>query len=378
MPTKLITSRGPVWPWARVQYSFRDSFRWSRPTLALMGLLLTLGSNPVTASCLEVQAQWQGPAQVQDQLFESGAFLNDGSVLASTGGSLYRLETDGESELIYSGGRVLLDPQAPLYGFFEGQAMQVFDLNGEHRGQVQAEPLGVSLFPGAELIFVPSADFGHDSVTVRSAAFFKPEGTVAGVVEISDLFSFQLDGDRFAYSTHDTAYVHGLEGDLLHKVEGSFHKFKIAGDQILAVERGTGKILLFHGDTVVFEREMDEAVWNLGISPSGRFKVASTKNKLYAFDGHQLMAEAPLSVAFANSVTISDHGEILVGAQDGKGGMEIQLLDIKGNLLWSGGHGQEERGFWPAVSFDADGNRFLVISLHGLSAYSISRSLGSC
>ncbi len=374
MSMKLITSLGSVWPKARVQHSFRVSGF----CIALLGLCLTSGPDQAVASCLEVQSQWQAPAQVQDQLFESAAFLNDGAVLASTGGSLHRIELGGESELIYSGGRVLLDPAAPLYGFFEGQVMQVFNLNGEPRGVVQADPLGVSLVPGAELVFVPTVDFGHDSVTVRSAAFFKAAGEVAGAVEVSDLFSFQLDKDRFAYATHDTAYVYGLEGDLRFKVEGGFHKFDIAGDHMLAVERGTGRLMVFEGNHLVAEQEMDAAVWNIDLSPSGRFKVATTKNRLYTFDGDQLMADVPLSAAFANSVAISDRGEILVGAQDGEGGMEIQLLDIKGNLLWSGGNGREERGFWPAVSFDADGNRFLVISLDGLMAYHISRSLGSC
>lgn len=125
-------------------------------------------------------------------------------------------------------------------------------------------------------------------------------------------------------------------------------------------------------------------VWNLTISPSGRFSAATTRSVLYLFRDGILTRTVPLRVAYANSLAVSDRGEALVGAQTIKpaatgaaqspGPAQIVLYDARGQLLWKEAVGIDRKGYRPAVGFAPGGDRFVVVEKRGVSSYQIKRS----
>ncbi|MET0449685.1 MAG: hypothetical protein ABW004_14815, partial [Aeromicrobium sp.] len=125
---------------------------------------------------------------------------------------------------------------------------------------------------------------------------------------------------------------------------------------------------------------LDGTPWNLAISPDGVYsavtahKSDSVAPRIYLFKDMALRAALEMPLKYANSLTVSDDGEVFVGGQTATGAARMLIYHHDGNLLWQADRSAERHGHRPELRVTPNGDRFVALSTAGLTAYAIDRS----
>jgi hypothetical protein len=354
-----------------------DAHGSARMKQTLVGFaLLTLASASAGASPgVQVRKAW-GPAGPPTGVVVDAAPRQDGSVLAASGSAVFSFDVAGRVRSVAEGGAAVLDPSGQTCGIQRDDAFLIFDASGQPLGSLPALPHSLfKLALGGRAVYAPRIVLRREFGVVEDARLLRPDGTRLADFAARGLEISRLLEDRLVSTLPDSLQAHALDGTELWSVRLQVHKFESAGERTILVRRYVpGEVLHFDRGQRLSEAKVEGVVWNLAISPDSHVSAATTRTALSVFRDGKLTARVRLPVAYANSVAVSDRGEVLVGGQDAKGAASILLYDLQGDLLWSGSGGQDSAAYRPSVRFFPGGDRFLVIERQGLTAYDVSRS----
>lgn len=334
---------------------------------------------PLFDECADVKKAW-GETPVQPP--GGGDFVEasprpGGGWLAATDSRVFSVSAEGALAPVASGERAVSNPGGDTFGLYQGGGFRVFDAAGAPLGTFPGvEPFQYfKLIPGGNLVFAPRVRVTQETGTVESVRILRPDGSVVADFLAPGLEISRLSPDRIVYTQPSSLTARRLDGTVLWSAPRAVHKLESTGDRTLLVPRFVqGQVVHLSGAAEVASTAVDGTVWNLAMAPQGTYSAATTRTSLYVFQDGQPAAEVRLPVASANSLAVSDRGEILVGGQGPGGEGRILLYHFQGNLLWEGPAGLDRAGYRPAVHFAPGGDRFLVLERQGLTAYDIVRS----
>lgn len=301
---------------------------------------------------------------------------DDGSLLAASGNAVFAIDKDGHATALGSGERAVLDPAGRAFGLWQRDAFHVFDANGERLGTLPAPLLSTFKFaPGGKLVYAPRVTVRREFGVVESVRLVRPDGSKVADFPAAALQISRLFDNRIVYTLPDALVARAFDGQELWSAKLPVHKFEASGDRAIVVRRYVpGEVLHLDRGQRLATAKVEGVVWNLAISPDGRFSAATTQTQLYVFRDGQPTATLRLPLAYANALDVSNRGEALVGGQGAKGEAMVLLYDAQGTLLWRGEAGQDRAAYRPGVRFAPGGERFLVIEQRGVSAYDVQRS----
>jgi hypothetical protein len=328
---------------------------------------------------VRVQKTWSNAplASPDGGVFVDAAARPDGGWLAATGGSVFSIGAEGSLVPLGSGDRAALNPGGETFALDRGRDFRLFRADGAPLGGVSGvQPYQYSKpVPGSDLVFSPRVRMIEEMGVVESVRFLRPDGTVVSDVPAPGLRISRLAADRIVYALPSELVARRLDGTELWNANVDVQKLESAADLTILVPRFTaGQVTHFQGPRQISSTPVDGVVWNLAVAPGGRFSAATTKTALYVFQEGALAAEVRLPVAFANTLDVSDRGEVLVGGQGPRGEGSVLLYHWQGHLLWSEQVAIDRSAYRPDVRFAPGGDRFLVLERRGITAYQILRS----
>lgn len=229
--------------------------------------------------------------------------------------------------------------------------------------------------PGSDLVLKLQTRVEGEEIAVDGARILRPDGGVAAELAAPGLEISRVLPDRILYSLPDSLHAVRLDGTELWRAGVAVHKFESAADRtILVPRRVPGRVIHLDGPREASSTRVDGVVWNLAIAPGGRYSAATTKTTLYLFDRGTLLAEVRLPLAYANTLDVSDRGEVLIGGQGERGDGHVLLYQGRGELAWRTTTSLDRNAYRPAVRFNPAGDGFLVLERRGASAYTFSGS----
>ncbi len=329
--------------------------------------------------CVDVEKPW-GPAPVAapgGRPFEALGRRADGTVLAATGNGVFSVGPAGVIALLQAGDRAVVNPTGETFGLHVGDDFRIYDHQGVSLGTITGVTRSrfFRLIPGGDRLLVYTLRVALHTATVEGIRLQRADGTLVSEFTTPGLRISRFDAGDLVYATPNQLLRRRLDGTLVWAADVSLHRFEVAAGRIIAVPQHVpGRLLHLHNGVRTHESLVDGPLWNLAVSPSGEYSAATTQTTLYVFREGAPTAVVALEVAYANTLDVSDRGEILVGAQAAGGQGRILLYHYQGTRLWEEDLGSEPNAYRPAVSFAADGNRFFVIEAGGLAAYDIQRS----
>jgi hypothetical protein len=331
---------------------------------------------PLYDECVDVEAVWPAPKLPSGGLFVRAAALADGSFLTATGSSVFKTAENGMITPLGSGDLAYISPDGQRYALLTGSSLHLYDKDSTLLGTIS----GVSPFdyfklvPGSNLVLAAHVAPSDDADQVESVSLLRPNGSSAADLVTNALQISRLTPQRIVYTTPTQLVARSHDGALLWSVAAKIHKLETAAGRTIAVPRYIpGRVTHMVEGAEVASHAVDGVVWNLAIAAGGSYSAATTRTRLYIFHDAELTASIPLPVASANTLDISDRGEVLIGGQDSAGDGVILLFHWQGNLLWQGQAGTDRSAYRPEVRFAAGGDRFMVLENRGLSAFDIER-----
>jgi hypothetical protein len=332
--------------------------------------------SPLYDECVDVEALWPAPKLPPGGLFVQAVAVGDGSLLTATGSSVFKTAENGTITPLGSGDLAYLSPDGQKYAMLTGTTLRIYGQDGTLLGTTT----GVSPFdyfklvPGSDLVFAGHVRPSDQAGLVEGASLLQADGSVAASFAASTLKISRLTPQRIVYTTPSQLVARTLDGAQLWSVAAKIHKLETAAGRTIAVPRYVpGRVVHLIESAEVATHVVDGIVWNLAIASGGSYSAATTRSRLYIFRAADLTATIPLPVSSANTLDVSDRGEVLIGGQDSAGHGAILLYHWQGNLLWRGTAGTDRSAYRPEVRFAAGGDRFLVLESRGLSAFDIER-----
>ncbi|HEX7185628.1 MAG TPA: calcium-binding protein [Thermoanaerobaculia bacterium] len=335
---------------------------------------------PLFDECADVKKAWGDTpvAAPAGGVFVEAAPRLGGGFLAATGGSVFSVSPAGALAPLASGDRAVLNPGGDTFGILQGSTFRIFDASGALLGSLPLEGAFsyFKLVPGGNLVFAPRVQtLGQEKSRVTSVRIQRPDASIVADFPAPGLEISRLLTDRIVYTLPSALIARRLDGTVLWSAAIDVHKLESAADRTILVPRYVpGRVVHLLGATQTSTANVDGVVWNLAIAPGGRYSAATTQTALYVFRDGELTAEVRLPAAYANSLDISDRGEVLVGSQGQEGEGRVFLYHWQGNLLWEDAAATDRDAYRPAVRFAPGGDRFLLVEQRGLTAYDILRS----
>jgi hypothetical protein len=316
--------------------------------------------------------------------FTSLAPTGDGAVLAATHTDVFRVDASGQAVRLYAGTpgpprtRPVLNATGETFGILHRGGFALFDAGGERLAELPIGPLEyVKLIPGSKRVFFPKVQvLGIDEGVVTAVRIVNDRGAVEISFPTPGLRISRLTDRHLVYATRSEVVKTTLAGEELWRIPAQIQSFELSTDAqrvIATASEDTRVVLHFREAAEVGRTSLDGTVWNLAFSPSGKYSVATTQRTAYVFQEGTLRRSIRLRIASANSVAISDSGEVLVGGQDGRHGSHVLLYDTAGRRLWTTELEADTQAWRPEVRFLADGDRFLVRGRRGVTSYRIER-----
>jgi hypothetical protein len=154
-------------------------------------------------------------------------------------------------------------------------------------------------------------------------------------------------------------------------------KIEISRDAVYGIVNSafdSSKIHIYKEETELGNDNVDGPVWNIAISPDGRFAAASSQTRLHIYADGTRIAAIDLNLEYTVSVAVNNSGEVLVGGQKSGHGAHVALYDRDGALLWEESAGTDNSAWRPEVRFDTSGDHYFVRHKERLASYSIVRA----
>jgi hypothetical protein len=332
---------------------------------------------------VEVGLEWKVEAADRAP-FVFVAPMADGGCLATTHTDVRLIDTAGAAELVFEGSfgpprtRPVLNPTGETFGIFHGRGLTVFDRGGGELFEVPVEPLDyVRLIPGTKGVFVPEVErHGIEEGAVVAASVLDAGGSVEASFRTPGLEISRVTRNHLVYATRSELVKTTLTGEQVWRVAAELGGFELSADgqRIIANSSVDTRVVLhFLEAEEVGRTSLRETVWNLALSPSGSYSLATTKTRAVLFSEGKPKSDIQLRVEYANSAAVSNRGEVLVGGQDAKHGSHVYLFDADGNRLWTERFETDAQAWRPEVRFFPDGDRFVVRSKTGITSYRIER-----
>lgn len=272
----------------------------------------------------------------------------------------------------------VIDAKAAHFGTYTDTQFELRNRSGavvfaaEREGGAHA-----SIIPGTQRIAV--AEVGNDPEKPRTShiRIQNPSG-IEQRIATPGLRVWRITGSHLVYATNDELVRVTFAGVQSWRRPLALSSFEVSADgtrlvgllaraanTVVQVDLATGNTL---GST-----PLSNSFWNMAIAPAGRYSAATTKDTLYLFDGGTLMRTLRLPVTWAVSLSVSDQGYGLVGAQHQDHSAEVVLVGPPGTGVFRAPRAAERFAWQPAATFFPGLSRFVVVQNTGLSVYDIQR-----
>jgi len=315
--------------------------------------------------------------------FGNGSFDAQGGFLAPAANAVVAVTSSGVVSTVFSQsspGRFPIDGSAAFFGNYTSSSFELRARAGNLLATVALEPAGFgNIVPGKGLVYVP--EVGTDPEKPRStfARFFDNSGQRARFATPGLLVS-RLTSSHLVYATRSELVRVTHAGVETWRKPIALRTFELnaAGTRLIGVLNVDGRSEVVNVDlatgAVNSSTVLAESFWNAAVSPAGRYSVATTKNRVYLFDGGALVRNLVLPVRWAVSVDVSDAGYVAVGGQSADHVGQLVLVGPPGTAISSLSRSAEQLAYRPAAQFFPDGARLLLNETTGLAAFDIQRA----
>ncbi len=355
-----------------------------------MAVIILLLSLLLLNGCTSCQAPQAEVSQVWDYVPEDKASwvgympLADGRVLAATrNGDVYAVDNGGSGKRLVKGGevptRVIFNHGGDTFGTLRSDSFTVYDSQGIKLLKLPNQPGAYKLVPPGTDIYSPKVqEKGPELRTVLSARILDHQGNLKSEWPAPGLLISRLSPQYLLYATETEWIKTTLAGSELWRTPVRIRKVRISRDgtySLINSAHTSETILYYKEDQLIGTDNFDGPVWNLAISPEGRYTVATSQNALRLYESGQRQYEVKLDLAFTVSVDVNERGEVLVGGQAKDHSAYVMLYDHTGLQLWQTQAAPDDNAWRPEVRFDPTGDRCLVRYKDRLAAYQIERNL---
>jgi len=311
--------------------------------------------------------------------------LADGGVLAATpAGDVLAIDAHGGETLLVPAGvsavqpRVVFNATGDTFGILRGETFELYDRQGTKLSALPVQPGMFKLVPSSRKIYSPEVrQGGPEDRLVLNARILDAVGTVQASWPAQGLEISRLTDQHLVYATADELVKTTLSGTELWRVPIRVRKLKISQDAIHSLVNSaysSSKIHLFKEENELGSDDLGAPVWNIAISPDGRYAAASTQTRLHIYADGAVRQAIQLGVEYAVSIAVNNRGEVLVGGQKTGHTAHVALYNWKGALLWQESAGTDDSAWRPEVRFDATGDHYLVRYKDRLASYMIVRA----
>ncbi|NOQ47252.1 MAG: hypothetical protein GQ559_11395 [Desulfobulbaceae bacterium] len=308
-----------------------------------------------------------------------------GGALASTPrGDVYAIDTSGREMLLVEGiqseprSRVVFNTTGDTFGILRSDGFTIYDAQGTKLSTQPIQRGMYKLVPSGQRIYSPEVrEEGPEDRTVINARILDRLGTVQAVWPAPGLEISRLTSQHLVYVTNTELVKTTLAGTELWRTPVPVRKIKISEDGVYSIINSayaSNRILHYKESTGMGTDTFDGPVWNLAISPGGRYAAATSQTELHIYADGLIQHATKLAVEFAVSVDVNDRGEVLVGGQAMDHAAYVALYDQGGSLLWEDRSGPDNNAWRPEVKFDTAGDHYLVRHKDRLVSYRIERS----
>jgi hypothetical protein len=351
--------------------------------------------NPVTGSCnsplkdsctATATRRWTAAA-TDESLFGQVVPCADGTLLAAGRQGLYRIDASGHAVPFTPalGSSYAFDPVGGAYlgalvttdAGVSGGEFVLYDLNGVEKQRVSA-PLyaGVHVVPGHPIAALRLMDGPDPEHLATTTVRFAGEGHDVSFA-VSDFRRSFLTADYYIHTTSTETIVHDYTG-------AELHRYSTAADLMAASASSKAFAFVVHGTKNVVHAQLpagalsapvtiDAPVWNLALSPDGRFTVATTQQTVSVFLDGALVKTLPVPVDYIISADISNEGLVVLGAQNADQSTQILGMGSNGaNSFTVLRPSKDRRGYHPDVRFFPDGHGFVTSERDGASTFNLS------
>jgi hypothetical protein len=340
-------------------------------------------NNPAKAGCTVNQTIQATAVGETETLFGAVVPRTDGTLWAAGLRGAYRVDAAGTATLFAPSiaKSFLVDPaDGGFIGVVSGSDFVIYDASGTQQASVAVpDNASVALAPGravaAMKLLTGVVEEGLDTTAVRLVG----EGHDV-TFPVSDFRRSFPTRDYYLHTTSTEIIVHDYAGNELHR-------YPSAADLMAASTGSRAFGFVVHGTTSVAYTHLpsgalgtpvalDGPVWNLALSPDGRFMVATTKQKVYLFLDGAVVNTVPIAVAYINSADVSNEGLVVLGTQNNDQTTQLRGLGPQGVIGFTRSRPSlDGRGYHPAVRFTPDGRGFVSSERDGASIFNLSLSL---
>ncbi|MEJ2308074.1 MAG: hypothetical protein P8Z31_07410 [Gammaproteobacteria bacterium] len=311
--------------------------------------------------------------------------LADGKLLAATpDGEVIAIDDAGNETLLVPAvpseyrPRVIFNATGDSFGILRGANFEHYDPQGTKISEIPFQAGTFKLVPASRKIYSPEVrEFGEDNRKVLNARILDSHGAVQATWPAPGLEVSRLTNQHLVYATSEELVKTTLTGAELWRVPIRVRKLRVSRDashSIVNSAYDSGMIHTYKEETELGSDDLGGPVWNIAISPDGRYAAASTQTVLHIYaDGTRVAAIDP-GLEYAVSIAVNNKGEVLVGGQKSGHAAHVALYDRNGAMLWEESSGTDDSAWRPEVRFAPSGDRYLVRHKDRLTSYSIERA----
>jgi hypothetical protein len=312
------------------------------------------------------------------------ALTAGGALASSPMGDVYTIDSSGRGTLLLKGNeieprpRVVFNASGDTFGILRSNGFTFYDAQGTKLSTLPVRPGMYKLVPSSQRIYSPEVhEQGPEDRMVINARILDRLGAVQATWPAPGLEISRITSQHLVYATTTELVKTTLTGTELWRTPVRIRKFKISADGVHSIINSahtSNRIHHYKESTEIGTDTFDHPIWNLAISPGGRYSAATSQTELHIYADGITQHTIKLAVDYAVSVDVNDKGEVLVGGQAADHAGYVVLYDQGGSLLWEDRSGQDNNAWRPEVRFDSTGDHYVVRHKDRLSSYTIERS----
>ena len=313
--------------------------------------------------------------------FHAVAAGRAGRALAAAGNAVYALAEGPPVRVLFAAppdAQVELDPSGSRFGVHTRGRFDVYNRTGALELSLPSNPGEYfRLWPERNrvLVAVPASS-SPEHPRIRALRIVDGAGQRAGEIPVEGVDVSRVVRDSIFYAQSEQLVKLSAEGTEMWRAPARLSRFEVSedGSLVLGIRSAPNTHALVHysGQGVELGTEpTPDALWNLAVSPRGEYSAGTSKTRVWLFHRGALVRRLELPVRYLVSAAVSDHGHILLGAQDDEHVGRAYLYDQWGNPLWDGIFGEETQAYRPDVHFLPDGSGYLVRGKERIELFSI-------
>jgi hypothetical protein len=229
--------------------------------------------------------------------------------------------------------------------------------------------------PSSQLVYSPEVQGDPENMHVSKGRILDAMGAVKWTFPANGLKFSRLTSAHIIYSTGLELVKSTFQGVEVWRTPVKVRKFEISGNSgrlIVNDAEDSAKVYHYNGGSRGGTDSLNAPVWNLAMSPGGKYSAASSQTKLHVYVDGNRESRVSLPVAYAVSLDINDKGEALVGGQDSDFTSHVLMYDASGYLLWEEKSVTDNNAWQPGVHFNPGGDSFVIRFKDGLKYYTIT------